>query len=149
MEQLTMICRGCGKTIPLIGKVCPHCQRDKTADAEEHSRSYLIIMGGCIVGLILGFAVTDGFLANIAGAFVGTFVGGLIAMVVSLATGSSKTESQPPEVRIAQQSKTSQESQAPEPSAEARLSNLETLRAKGMVSPEEYAEKRSEILRSL
>ncbi len=149
MQQLSMICRGCGATIPLIGKVCPHCQRDKTADAEASSRAFLIIAGGSAVGLALGFAFADGIIAAFGVAIVGAIIGGFVAVVVSLASSNSLKESLPPEVRVSPGSSTAADSVKQDLDAESRLSSLEALRTKGLVTTEEYVAKRSEILRSL
>lgn len=149
MPQLTMTCLGCGKTISLIGKVCPHCQRDKTADAEEQGRIYLLVLAGAAIGLVLGFALSDGLVAQVAGGFVGTLLGGLVAMLVSFATGKPLRESQPPEVRFASRSTPDDGPSRQEPDVGTRLSNLEVLRHKGLITAEEYASKRSEILRSV
>ncbi len=49
-----MLCSNCGKSVPFVGKVCPHCGIDK-------SRDQAIQVWGCI-GLLagggLGWAMT-------------------------------------------------------------------------------------------
>lgn len=76
-----MVCIGCGKKISLIGNVCPYCNRDKTSDVAEHN--LLILIG--VIGGIVGYLFSDGFLGHIAGIMLGSFISMLLLMIYKLA----------------------------------------------------------------
>lgn len=129
-----MHCSGCGKQIPFAGQVCPHCQRDKSADQQRHA----ISMIGIFVGGVIGYAVNE-----IMGAIVGGSIGGAAAMFLPLA-GTEK--SVPPEVRI--QEKTELPSPS-KPNSADRLAELSLLKDKGLISEEEFSDKKNKILAEL
>jgi len=151
-----MICRGCGSQIPIAGKVCPHCQRDKTADVAYDTRYFFFALGFGVLGAIIGAMIggRSGFLGQMAGVFVGVIVGtvgGLIGALVT--TKSSPQASKPPEVRIAPPDAlpvpAGPQEVASADLAEQRLSRLDALRAKGLITDQEHEAKREAILNTL
>lgn len=130
-----MHCSGCGKDIPFAGQVCPHCQRDKSGDQQQQA----LIAIGVVIGGVIGLAVNDMF-----GVFIGGVIGGIVGLVLAM---SNAAKTKPPEVRI-------QESQISLPAAkklspEERLTELKTLREKGLLTEDEFSEKKKEILTDL
>jgi len=150
MAELTMICMGCGKTIPLIGAVCPHCHRDKRADAQAQTIGKGYAMIGAIVGGVIGGFTgslgSGGFGTSLILLFLGIVLGGFIGAV---AAPKPTTSPPPPEVRVAELSE--QVPTLPEPAnqVEARLVALNKLKAGGLITDEEFEAKRKVILEAL
>lgn len=131
-----MICSGCGKDIPFSGKVCPHCQRDKSKDQQTQ-----------FYGLVFGFTVGGvGYLINgLGAALIGFIVGSVGGIILAAMSGSDR--SPPPEVRIVEASQSPTVDTAGEPAA--RLARLEELRSRGLISEVEFNSKRQQIIDSL
>lgn len=126
-----MLCSGCGKDVPFGGSVCPYCQRDKSKDQARSVMSFIFSIVGAVIGYwIFGFwGVIGGF---VIGCFTGLFVfdGG---------------DAKPPEVRVAPQTELPQIDQ----SVEAKLIQLKKLHDQGLLTLEEFANKKAEILARL
>lgn len=116
-----MQCSGCGKRIPFAGSVCPYCQRDKTKD--QAYTVLAIALGGA--GAWLGGSVW-GFWGGVSGVVLG-------AVIAAVVTGAGK-KTAPPQVEPVSAD------------VETRLRRLDDLRAKGLVTDDEHAAKRREIL---
>lgn len=146
-----MTCRGCGEKISVIGKVCPHCLRDKTTDAADDSRAFLFGAGFALLGVLLGVALPSTFLGKLLGAFLGVFVGLIVGMALAWISSKPSPPSLPPEVRVTpQSSRGSLEAvQSSIGTAGERLEQLRSLRDKELISEEEYAAQRQEILKSI
>lgn len=141
-----MICSNCGKDIPFTGEVCPYCQRDKSSDQEQ----WAIAMVGAALGGAIGYMV-NGIIGVVVGFVIGTGIGVVIGRLVALRNGSS---SKPPEVRIASlendwTARPAARAEGARPSAESRLLALDALRAKGLLTDEEYQRKRDAIIREI
>lgn len=131
-----MRCSGCGEEISFLGEVCPHCLRDKSAD----QKTYTIVM---IYVFIFGVA---GYLfSGIALGLVGCILGGLIGLIVDSKSGIEKTE--PPKVQIIDNEPNT--SSINKTDISIRLQNLESIKAKGLITEEEYKSKRAEIIKNL
>jgi len=52
-----MICTNCGKSISIIGKVCPYCHADKSADVSWFWVLATCVMFFAVVGAIVGYAL--------------------------------------------------------------------------------------------
>jgi predicted lipid-binding transport protein (Tim44 family) len=135
-----MHCSGCGKNLPFAGQVCPHCQRDKSAD-----QSSTVIAG---VALLFG-----GFIGNLIGGFGGMIIGGLaLALIAVVATMGSTTKAakKPPRVRV-EPAPTLPPTSTVKPSdaATERLARLDRLRDTGAITDEEYSQQRKAVIASL
>ena len=129
-----MRCSGCGKEIPFAGDVCPYCQRDKSADQGTHAL--------LVISIVIGGAI--GYFANdFMGFIVGAIIGGVAGILMALFNGASQT-SKPPEVRVTSES--SPITKKPESDLAKRLTSLDDLKARGLISESEWAEKRQSIL---
>ena len=129
-----MRCFGCGKEIPFAGDVCPYCHRDKSKDQTTHAL--------LVVCVVIGGAI--GYFANdFMGFFVGALIGGAVGVVVALFNAAS-APSKPPEVRVVSESASS--TSKPESDIVRRLTDLDALKTRGLISESEWAEKRKSIL---
>jgi len=146
-----MICRGCGQKISFLGKVCPHCQRDKTADAEADSRLMLITFGFGFSGALIGYVVSDGFLNEIVATFIGMITGSIVGLLFAFIVAEASKPSLPPEVRIQPEAKVEDtiKKRSFDPDIESRLVTLQELREKSLITPDEYTAKRAQILSSI
>lgn len=122
-----MQCSGCGKSIPFGGSVCPYCHRDKSQD--QRYTVAAIVIGGA--GAYIGWRV-GGFWWAVGG----FMLGGLAA---ALATGVGR-QTKAPEVRVVEQA-----GAVPDDVA-ARLRKLQDLQAQGLISADEAAERRRQVL---
>lgn len=130
-----MLCSGCGKDIPFNGSVCPHCQRDKSGD--QTFQVFAII--GMLIGGAVGYAI-GGILWALGGGFLGALFMGAFAM---------PKKPPAPEVRIEKPSEAATNTvEKPKTASrvDKRLRDLEELRKEGLVSENEYSEKRKEII---
>ena len=143
MSQATMTCRGCGTKIPLVGIVCPHCQRDKRAQRAEEDVIALWCICGGILGLVVGLVV-GGFGA----VFLGIVGGGIVGGAACLFAGASgvPSPSTPPSVRVEAEVAPPLAVQARPMDVEARLAIVQTLRDKGLITEAELSLKRRSIL---
>ena len=132
-----MRCSGCGKDIPFDGKVCPHCQRDKSGDQTAHVLMVIVIVACAGVGYLV-----NGFVGALVGAVIGAIGGGILGGVVA-----ASQKSAPPEVRIS--SDTTAVTPTSRSGVASRLVELDSLRAQGLITQDEWEEKRSAILREL
>ena len=123
-----MRCSGCGKDIPFNGTVCPYCQRDKSKDQAYTVVAFIFgIIGGAIGYFIFGFwGVVGGF-----------FLGCIIAAAVTLGGGTK-----PPEVQVVPPPQSPQA----DDSIATKLAQLKQLRDQGLLTAEEFASKKAEIL---
>lgn len=126
-----MLCSGCGKDIPFNGTVCPYCQRDKSKDQAYTVTAFIYgLIGGAIGYFVFGFwGVLGGF-----------FLGCIIAAVTTLGGGTK-----PPEVQVSHPPA----SVEPDDSIEGKLVQLKLLHDRGLLTAEEFASKKSEILAKL
>ncbi len=130
-----MLCSDCGKDIPFHGSVCPHCQRDKSGD--QTFQVFAII--GMLIGGAVGYAI-GGILWALGGGFLGALLMGIFAM---------PKKPPAPEVRIEKPSETATNTvEKPKATSKVdrRLRDLEELRKDGLISEDEYIEKRNEIV---
>lgn len=128
-----MHCSGCGKDIPFAGAVCPYCHRDKSRDQRYTLVAVVLGSAGAFAGWHIG-----GFWGAVAG-FV---AGGLVA---AIATGMGKPNDQAPQVKLAAHSGHS----AATGSVDERLRKLQPLVNQGLISAEEAADRRQQILAEL
>ena len=123
-----MRCSGCGKDIPFAGTVCPYCQRDKSKD-----QAYTVV--AVIFGLIGG--AIGYFIFGLWGALGGFFLGCIVAAFVTLNGGTK-----PPEVQVVPPAASVQ----PDDSAASKLTQLKQLHDQGLLTAEEFASKKADIL---
>lgn len=135
-----MLCSGCGKDIPFAGQVCPFCQRDKTQDQGNYSVLYIVILVSGGIGYLIG-----GFMGFLWGLGVGMVLGVIIVL------SSSNTSSQPPAVRVVPPEPDTPSSKHDDDigTVEKRLTDLEALRSKGLITDEEFQAKRQKVLDQL
>lgn len=139
-----MRCSGCGKDIPFGGEVCPYCQREKAGD----QATTIAVAIGMIVGGVVGYMI---------GEFIGMLIGGFVcgvAFAIPAAGSAQKKAKLAPRVRLdnpapVQRPAQSIVQQAPSNSIEARLERLHDLRAKDLITAEEYLARRQEIIQSI
>lgn len=125
-----MRCSGCGKDVPFGGKVCPYCQRDKSQDQDYTVLAFILgIIGGVIGYFIFGFW----------GALGGLFLG-CIAAAAMTPNGQTK----PPEVQVV----TTPPAQTDSTVAE-KLAQLKQLHEQGLLTDDEFTNKKSDILAKL
>jgi hypothetical protein len=123
-----MRCSGCGKDIPFEGRVCPYCQRDKSQDQAFTVVAFILgLIGGAVGYFIFGFW----------GALGGFFLGVIVAAVVTLGGGTK-----PPEVQVVSQSSPPQI----DDSVAIKLAQLKQLHDQGLLTAEEFARKKADIL---
>lgn len=125
-----MHCSGCGKDIPFAGAVCPYCHRDKSRDQRYTVLAAVIGTVGAVIGWKIG-----GFWGAVGG-----FLGG--AVLAAIATGMGKPNMQAPEVQLAAQGVQSGVVGA----VDERLRKLQQLQDQGLISVDEAAAKRQQIL---
>lgn len=146
-----MICVSCGKEISAIAKVCPYCHRDTTASSEAYGKALLFFILGAVIGYVF-YGVT--------GALLGAFLLGVVGGVRALSAAQSKAGKQAAKVTVVELPVA--QTQEPEPirtivppdtiSGNApveRLAALEELKARELISADEYTRKRKEILDDL
>lgn len=123
-----MFCSGCGKDIPFNGSVCPYCQRDKSKDQAYMVMAFIFsIIGGAIGYFIFGFW-----------GVIGGFVLGCIIAAVVTSGGGTKA----PEVQLAPAS----QSPEAEDSVATKLAQLKQLHEQGLLTDEEFTNKKADIL---
>lgn len=127
-----MRCSGCGKDVPFLGDVCPYCQRDKSKD---QNYTILSVVFG-LVGGVIGY-----FIFGFWGVIGGLVAGCIAAIIIAYENGNTK----PPEVRVTPQTEPSQIDQ----SVEAKLTQIKKLHEQGLLTSEEFANKKAEILARL
>ncbi|MCC6302396.1 MAG: SHOCT domain-containing protein [Gammaproteobacteria bacterium] len=126
-----MLCSGCGEDIPIAGEVCPYCQRNKSRDKAFTLSSYV----GVFVGGLFGY-----FIFGLWGAVFGAIAGGIGAAVVA-----QRGKTEPPQVEIVSNSTQPQKND----SVSDKLLQLKDLHDKGLLNDEEFASKKSELLKKL
>ena len=111
----------------------------------------LYCMGFGAVGAFLGYLLSNGFFGQIAGISIGMICGLIVGAIFAFLNAKVPTPSLPPEVRISPNANAveSHEESQIALTIESRLSKLDALKVKGLVSSEEYAKKREKILNSL
>ncbi|WP_167772702.1 SHOCT domain-containing protein [Ramlibacter henchirensis] len=120
----------------MAAKVCPYCHRDTTESGQAHGSMML----GAIIGGVIGY-----FVNGIWGMFIGIIVGGT-ALGIGPILKASKSPAPPASVsvdRIANE---------PPPASRQlslaqRLTSLDEVRAKGLITDEEFAKKKADILK--
>jgi Short C-terminal domain len=123
-----MQCSGCGKDIPFNGTVCPYCQRDKSKDQAYTLVAFIFgIIGGTIGYLMFG----------VWGAISGFILGCIVAAAATLGGGTK-----PPEVQVVLPS------QVPltDEKVTAKLTQLRQLYDQGLLTAEEFANKKADIM---
>lgn len=135
-----MRCSGCGKDIPFAGEVCPHCQREKSGD-----QTATVVIGiGLLLGGTLGYAIGD-----FAGMLIGGFICATVFAIPATASAQKKAK-RAPRVRIDDPSPTPRPTNSSNLASlntvEVRLARLEDLRAKGVITTDEYLKRRQEII---
>lgn len=145
-----MLCSGCGKDIPFVGEVCPHCQRDKGNDQVTQ-------MAGT-AGLIFG-----GFIGWMLFGFMGAILTGIILAAILMGMVMSGSKSQPPKVKIEGRvgerensvmassafSDGAQSDPSNNRSVRERLQEVDDLMSAGLINAEEHGLKRKAILDSI
>lgn len=130
-----MVCSGCGKDIPFSGAVCPYCHRDKSQDQAAQT---LVLGVAAVVGAIGWFVF--GFLGGMA-CFM---VAGVVAALFTVGM-KPKTNTRPPEVRVVSTPEVAQ----PDGSLAQKLIQLKQLHDQGLLTEQEFATKKAEILARL
>jgi hypothetical protein len=128
-KEFFMHCSGCGKDIPFAGDVCPYCNRDNTADKQY------VVMGFMfsVPALVAGYWIFDSVVAAIVG-----FVGGCV--LAFFASGKNK-KTDAPEVQVVDQGSKESTSNAAE-----RMKALKSMLDDGLITDEEYKEKKESIM---
>lgn len=126
-----MQCSGCGADISAAGSVCPFCGRDKSDDKRYEWTKFI----GGIIGLVIGFSTFDTFLAAVVCFFPGYVAGAIFSGIFSGKKKLSKPEvvSQPTQPKA-------------KDSVEDKLTQLKKMHEQGLLTAEEYAKKKEEIL---
>lgn len=121
-----MLCTNCGEDVPMAGKVCPWCGHSKAADASWTMASYVAV-GAAVVGyFIAGFAgALGGFAAGWAGYM-------LLPRLKGRISPSNPAQASPPSL-------------SSEPVAD-KLAQLKQLHDQGLISADEFATKKAELL---
>lgn len=141
-----MRCSGCGKDVPFNGEVCPFCQRDKSSDQTIH------VLG--MIGMFIGGTVGS-WIGGFGGMIVGAIVVGFIVVIIGAASAGHSAK-KPPRVRIDRadppqpsllNSTASKAEAAGDPAS--RLARLDTLKAQGIITEDEYKERRTVIIAAL
>lgn len=141
-----MHCSGCGKHISFGGAVCPLCQRDKSSDQTIH------IAG--VVGMFIGGTVGS-WIGGFGGMVVGAIAIGFLVVIIGAASGGHSAK-KPPRVRIDRDepprlsgpvATTSKATLADDPAS--RLARLDTLKADGIITLEEYQQRRAAIIAAI
>lgn len=129
-----MQCSGCGATIPVAGSVCPYCGSDKSDDKRYEWFKYI----GGIIGLFIGFSTFDSFIASVICFFPGYILGAIIGFIISSMKTRTETRTftqfTPPKAKD---------------SAQEKLAQLKKMNDQGLITAEEYANKKAEILDKL
>lgn len=134
-----MNCSGCGSEIPVFGKVCPHCLRDKSSDRIAH----VAMSAGGLAGLALG--EWHGGLWWVLGCAV---LGVVIASGILSALGFQDTTKRAPLVAT-NASIAGAVAASTADDFGKKLSALEAARKGGLVSETEYSTAKARILSSL
>ena len=81
-----MLCSNCGKEIPFLRRVCPHCHADTQSGEGARDNLALSVISLTFVGLLIGGGIgyyADGpFLAVVYGV-VGAICLGIVAITIS------------------------------------------------------------------
>jgi hypothetical protein len=146
-------CSNCGKNIPFMGNVCPWCHADKSKDQAVQ----VSLVAGTIFGVLIGVVVNDVGVGIVAGLVCG--VGAAIACKVSQARNetkkgkSSKSHEQQPTgpidpstLKLVRSADASPGPPVAKAAVEERLKQLDALRAKNLVTEQEYQVKREKLL---
>lgn len=122
-----MLCTNCGKDIPMAGNVCPWCLQDKSADKSWTTASYVAV----------GAAVAGYFLAGVGGAIAG-FVAGFAGYLALSRTRKAKP---PPAPDSSQPTPGSADK-----SVADKLAHLKQMHDQGLITAEEFANKKADLL---
>lgn len=129
-----MQCSGCGADIPVVGSVCPFRGRDKSDDKRFE---WVKLIGG-IIGLAIGFSAFDSFLASVVCFFPGYVVGAILGTVL---TRTRKPSAPKPVSRPVHPQSNDL--------ATDKLMQLKRMHEQGLLTAEEFAKKKAEILDKL
>ena len=133
-----MLCSSCGKDIPFVGQVCPHCQRDKSNDQVAQ----VVGCVGLFVGAGLGWVI-----GGVVGAIIGAVITAGLFMVPFL------NKSTPPVVKVETDPTTSKNAVAstsvPTADPEQVLRKLKQLLDSGLITEAEYDAKKASVLNRL
>src|SRR5580765_1505670 len=83
-----MLCSGCGKLIPILGKVCPYCHRDKLDDRERTGTILLWASVGAVLGFLIDHNHTmwlDTLKEGLAYWIYGFMAGGVAGKIIAVA----------------------------------------------------------------
>jgi hypothetical protein len=127
-----MHCSGCGKEISFFGSVCPYCHRDKSDDKAFMLYAIVLVPVGCIIGA-LAFGIWGGLIGILAGIFAAGFF------------SSRKGDAQPPAAKVVAAPTVSESDN----SVERKLAQLKKLHEQGLLTAEEFASKKADILAKL
>lgn len=125
-----MLCSNCGKDIPMAGNVCPWCHQDKSADKSWTIASFVAV----------GAAVAGYFVAGFGGAVVG-FVAGWAGYVFLSRGRQSKSPAIPTAPPASQL-----EPPSADQSVATKLAQLKQMHEQGLITAEEFAKKKADIL---
>lgn len=144
---MEILCSGCGKKIPYLGDVCPHCLRDKKPDRENFDKIARAVIWTGLAGGLIGY-LSDGTALGFALFFAGCAVGGIIGAFQYKPVTSKAPEVQPVKDDTIHKAKPSTAEQSSH-SIEDRLATLKKLKEQGLISDADYDQKRQELLRDL
>jgi hypothetical protein len=128
---MSVECSNCGEQVPYAGQVCPFCGHDKSDD--KRSAWTQFISG--LVGLAIGFMTFDNVLFALLCFFPGYFAGAVYGL---FASGKKK----PPQAPVAPPTPRA----ATNDTVENKLAQLKKMHEQGLLTAEEYAAKKADVL---
>lgn len=150
-----MICTQCGMTIPNNASTCPYCHDE----IKKGGSTVLSLVFGLPLGIIiaiigynigksfpiLGVDIFGGGIGAGMGFLLGVFLGAILAVYVNDKIFVSRIPSVTNENSKLEQNTSSQEGN----SVTLKLQQVEELKTKGLISEEEYHNKRKSILEQI
>lgn len=139
-----MICSGCGAEISAVGSVCPFCRRDKSDDQRHEWAKFL---GGAI-GVLIGFRIFDSVVLSMLCFIPGYIAGAIYSLVVPAKPRKSSSPRVKSAAGVASPVAVPVEQRSGGDVAE-KLTQLKQLHEQGLLTSEEFARKKAEILERL
>jgi len=131
-----MQCSGCGAEISIAGSVCPFCGRDKS---DDKSYEWSKFVGG-VFGLVVGLTYYGGLVGFAGGALAGYFAGAVLGMILRARAAKPARVQRPPEP-----AKTPAAAPA-DASVAGKLAQLKQMHGEGLLTDDEYAAKKADVL---
>ena len=137
-----MKCLSCGEEISLIAKVCPHCHRDTKASNDAQGAMF----GLAVIGAIIGYIINDLF-----GAFIGAIIVGGVGGGIAYIVYQSKYDREAASVKLVNDciENAGAEKENKVGTHAERIEVLVDLKSRGLITDDEYNERRSKIINDL